>query len=184
MTGTAATAANGGRYTGVAQLLHWAMALFIIAAVLLGLFHGALEAMGWRPIALHKSIGITVFVLTLVRIGWRIANPPPPYPATMVGWEKLAAKSAVWIFYGLMLVLPIGGYIFSSAGSRPMMWFGIPLAKLPVAEGSALAEIAHEAHELLGFAMAGLILLHIAAALRHRLVLRDGLFARMLPQRG
>jgi cytochrome b561 len=177
------TRRDAARYDPVARALHWTMAVLIVAALILGLFGDAMEQWGWNPISLHKSLGITTFVTAVGRLAWRIAHPAPPYPAHLAAWEKAAAKAAVWFFYAAMLAMPIGGYIFSSAGRYPMQWFGVPLPKLPVERGSALADIAREGHELLGFVVAGVVVLHIAAALRHRLR-RDGVWPRMAPATG
>ena len=98
----------------------------------------------------------------------------------MAAWERGAAQAMHWLFYGLMIALPMTGWIFSSAGKYPISWFGLfEIPKLAVEKGSALAEVTHEAHEILGYAWAALLLIHVAAALRHHFVVKDGLMARM-----
>ena len=164
---------QGGRYSGVAILFHWTIAALVLANLWIGLIGGSMPA--------HKAIGITVLVLTLGRIGWRLGHATPPLPAGTPGWERLAASASHALFYVLLLVLPLSGWAMVSGAKRnPLDWFGLfPIPYLPISP--SLAHQGHEAHEVLGFAMLGLVALHIAAALRHHFLLRDGMLARMLP---
>jgi len=129
----------------------------------------------------HKAIGITVLVLTLGRIGWRLGHRPPPLPPATPGWERLAAHAVHRLFYLLLMVLPLSGWAMVSGIRRnPLDWFGLfPIPYLPIPP--SLAHLGHDAHGLIGFAMLGLVALHVAAALRHHFVLRDGVLSRMLP---
>jgi len=168
------------RYNAVAQIFHWVMALIVIVIVCIGVFHESWsEATRASAMALHKSLGITVFVLAIARLGWRLAYSPPAYSQPLAGWQKWASKLTHWTFYALMIGLPIGGYVMSSP--RGIAWFGVPLPSLPVERGSAIAGLAHEGHEYGGYLMGALILLHIGAALYHQLVDADNVFERMLP---
>lgn len=166
------------RYNGVARALHAGIALLLIANLALGLLHDALEKTV-NVMPLHKSTGLTVLALTLVRIGWRLKWRAPPFVPAIARREAAAARLVHGAFYALMLALPLTGWIMSSAGTRPLAWFGAAFPKLPVAKGSALAEISHEGHEVMGFVLIALIVLHVAAALRHHYVLRDGVLRRM-----
>lgn len=165
---------RSGRYSGGAIVFHWTIAALVLVNLWIGLIGG--------PMSLHKSIGITVLVLTIGRIAWRIANPPPPLPAAMPVWERTAAGATHWLFYIFLIVLPMSGWAMSSGATRrPLEWFGlfaVPYLPIP----PSLAGVGHEAHELVGLAMAGLVALHVAAALRHHFILRDGMFGRMLPR--
>lgn len=167
------------RYHAVARSLHWTIGALIIVNLILGIGHDPLgEILPAMPI--HKAIGMTVLALSLVRLGWRLTHPAPPFPAHMAAWERGAAQAMHWLFYGLMIALPMTGWIFSSAGKYPISWFGLfEIPKLAVEKGSALAEVTHEAHEILGYAWAALLLIHVGAALRHHFVVEDGLMARM-----
>jgi cytochrome b561 len=172
---------RGDRYSRGAIAFHWVIAALVLFNLWLGLFHDSLPK-EWKVMPVHKSVGITVLVLTLGRIAWRLAHRPPTLPAAMAGWEKSAAKAVHWILYALLLILPLTGWIFSSNPDRlrPFTWFwlfDVPL--LPVGAGFAVA--AKEAHELLGYAMTALVVIHIAAALRHHFLLRDNVLRRMLP---
>lgn len=173
------------RYHAVAQLLHWGMAFIVITIVAIGLMHD-----GWSDEAkgvgmrLHKSLGITIFVLAWLRLTWRLTHKPPPYTPPLPRWQKLFAGSVHWVFYALMIGMPIGGYLMSSGGSRPMLWFGVELPKLPIERESALWELAHQGHGWGGYLMAGLITLHIAAACYHLMAGFDNSVERMLPNMG
>ncbi|WOE75428.1 cytochrome b [Alterisphingorhabdus coralli] len=170
------------RYHGVAQLLHWLMALMIITMVVIGLFHeGWTDEVKGVTMRLHKSLGITVFALVLIRLGWRLTHKPPPYTPPLPAWQKTLATAVHWLFYALMIGLPIGGYLMSSGGSRPMLWFGVELPKVPIERESALWEMAHQGHSWGGYVMAGLIVLHITAAAYHLVSGFDNTVERMMP---
>lgn len=173
---------NNVQYNRVAQILHWLIAIAILLIIPIGLFHDALEDMvGDNYMTLHKSLGITVFGLTLLRVIWRLAHRPPPYVPEIASWQKRLGGTVHFLFYVLTLGLPIGGYVMSSAGDGPMEWFGFNLPKFAIERESTLWELAHEGHELGGKIMAGLVILHVAAALYHWLKLRDSVIGRMIP---
>lgn len=168
------------RYNGVARALHWAMALLIILALVLGIGHDALPK-DWAVIPIHKSIGLTVLALTLVRIVWRLAHPAPRLTMPMPRWESGVAHATHALFYIFMIVLPLSGWIMTSAGTRPLNWFFLfDVPKLPVTKGDMIVDLAGEGHEVMGFIWAALILLHIGAALRHHVLLKDNVMRRML----
>ena len=164
---------QAGRYSGVAILFHWTIAALVLANLWIGLICGSMPV--------HKAIGITVLVLTLGRVGWRLGHAAPPLPPGTPGWERTAAHATHLLFYLLLLVLPLSGWAMSSGEKRyPLDWFGLfPIPYLPISP--SLAHLGHEAHEVLGFVMLSLVALHVAAALRHYFLLRDGVLARMLP---
>lgn len=167
-------------YTRIARLLHWTIGVLVILNILGGFFHDAIGK-AFPVMPLHKAAGITILGLTLVRIGWRLANPPPPLPPNMPAWERSAARATHLAFYGLLLAMPITGWIMSSANERPLTWFWLfDIPKFNVIKGDAIFGISHEGHEVLGILFATLALLHIGAALRHHLVLKDGILRRML----
>lgn len=167
------------RYNRVARALHWIIAALIIGNLAGGLLHDALEdVINLMP--LHKASGMTVLALSLVRIAWRVTWRAPAHPKGMSGLEVLAAKATHLLFYGLMLAMPVTGWIMSSAGKYPLSWFGLfDLPKLPVTRESTLYEIGHEGHELLGWLFLALVVLHVGAALRHHFLLKDNVLRRM-----
>lgn len=169
------------RYSRGAIAFHWVIALLVILNLGLGLFHDGLPR-DWQVMPVHKAVGITVLVLTLGRIAWRVAHRPPPLPATLPAWERTTARAAHWLLYALLLILPLSGWMMVSGAEtrRPLDWFGLfPIPYLPV--GPAAGGLGHEAHEILGYVMVVLVMIHILAALRHHLVLRDSTLVRMLP---
>ncbi|MDJ0276988.1 cytochrome b [Sphingomonas sp. 2R-10] len=172
---TAARPVHTQRYSRGAILFHWTIAAFVLVNLWIGLVGGSMAA--------HKAIGITVLVLTLGRIGWRIGHAPPLLPAGIPAWERMVATATHLLFYALLLIVPLSGWaMVSGATRRPLEWFGLfPIPYLPIPP--AVADLGHEAHEVVGFAMAGLVALHVAAALRHHFLLRDGVLLRMVPGR-
>jgi cytochrome b561 len=171
------------RYGGVAIALHWSIALLIIANWPLGYFSEGLEKLtGQSPVALHKSVGLTVLALSLLRLLWRLGHPPPAYPAPMAPWRAAVARFTHISFYVLIIALPLSGWLRTSAGKYPLTWFGlVDIPKFAVAPGSSEAKLAAQSHELLGWAMLLLVALHVAAALHHHFRLRDAMLLRMAP---
>lgn len=171
------------RYTRGAIWLHWTIALLVLVNLAIGLLHDSLLEGVAGAIALHKSIGLSVLLLTLCRIAWRLAHRPPPLPDGLARWERAGARATHAAFYALLLALPLSGWAMGSAGREarwPTRWFGLfDVPHLPVSVG--VAEAGDAAHLVLGYLMAALVVLHVAAALRHHLVLRDAVLARMLP---
>ena len=167
------------RYSRVAIGFHWTIAALILVNLAIGLLHDAFKGVPLIP--LHKSIGITVLVLSIARLGWRLAHPAPALPAHVPGWQRAASAVTHWALYALMILMPLTGWWFVSAATKryPLDWFGLfPVPYLPVSAGGPLTRTAHE---LLGWTMLALILLHVAGALKHHLIDRDAVLARMLP---
>lgn len=167
------------RYSRVAILFHWTIAVLVIANLLIGFFH---DAIGLMP--QHKAIGITVLLLTLARVAWRLGHRPPPLPATTPSWQITASRVAHWALYLFMIAMPLTGWLMVSGAEkrRPLDWFGLfDIPFLPV--GATGGGIGHEGHELLAIPFALLVLIHIAAALKHQFIDRDDLIARMWPAR-
>jgi len=174
--------ARTDRYHTGAIWFHWTIAVLVIVNILIGLFHESLLDGVKAAMPLHKSIGLLVLALTLGMIGWRLTHRPPPLPAAMKGWEKTAAHIMHWVLYALTLIMPLTGWMMAlhSAHPKPIIWFGLfQVPFLPVTHGVAGA--AHESHEIIGYLMAALAVLHIAAALRHHFLLRDPVLRRMWP---
>ena len=166
-------------YNRVACALHWTIAILIVANLLVGLFHDAMK--GWPVMPVHKSIGLTVLALSLFRLIWRITHPAPPLPNHMSRLEAGLAHGLHWLLYGFMIVMPLSGWIMSSAGDRPLNWFWMfDVPKFAVAKGDAITGLSRGAHTVLGYTMAVLVLGHIGAALRHHFILKDRILNRML----
>ena len=171
----------GERYSRVAIAFHWTIALLVIVNLFIGLGEESIAFLD-GSIPLHKSIGITVLVLTIGRVAWRLTHRPPALPADIAPWERGVAHATQWALYALLVVMPLSGWAMSSNPERrrPLNWFGtVDIPYLPVSPGGA--RLGHDAHEILGWLMLALVVLHVAAALRHHFLLRDNVLARMLP---
>lgn len=181
------------RYGAVAMTLHWLLAGAILFMLWLGLFMTSLEETDPRTFPLfqiHKSIGLTILVLTLARLLWRLGNPVPPLPEGMRGWERLSARAVHVLFYVLMVAIPLFGWatVSSAPLAVPTLWFGtfewphIPfLADLPRAEKRVIERPLAGIHGALALSMLVLAGLHAAAALKHHFRDRDDVLKRMLP---
>lgn len=178
-------------YDKVAKTFHWLIALAIIGMLALGWTMGeAPNGPGkFALYGLHKSIGITILLLSLLRLGWRLAHVAPPLPVAMKAWEKAAAHITHGLLYLLMIGLPLSGWTMVSTSSRniPTTLFGlVPLPPLPIvstlANKQELNDFSHESHEMLAYGMAALLVLHVAAALKHHWMDRDDVLTRMAPR--
>ena len=181
----AAIAGIGGvdaRYSNSAIALHWLTAFLILANLMLGLSMVPLpitpRKLQWYQ--WHKWIGITVFLLTCLRLGWRWLNPAPA-PVAMPGWQRRAAAWSHVLLYILLLMIPISGWLYSSSTGVQVVYLGlVPLPDL-VANDKALAHILQGVHIGLNFLLFVLVCVHSAAALKHHYVDRDPALKRMLP---
>ncbi|MCU0840938.1 MAG: cytochrome b [Thiobacillaceae bacterium] len=171
------------RYTGIAQALHWLMAVLILAALPLGwvMTEMDLSPLKLRLYSWHKWLGVTVFMLAVLRLAWRATHPAPALPAGMPGWQRAAAGISHALLYLLMLAIPLSGWLMSSAKGFQTVWFGVlPIPDL-LGRDEALGEWLNAAHVWLTYALAALLLAHVAAALKHHFVDRDDVLTRMLP---
>lgn len=177
------------RYGIVAVMLHWLIAAAIIFMLGLGIYMTGLPTGSmaqFEYFQLHKSVGISILLLSLIRIGWRLINPIPPLAAGLKPWERVAARVTHYGFYVLMIAMPLTGWIVVSVSplAIPTMLFGaIPWPDMPftatVENPKEAAESFSQVHEILAFAMIALLLLHIAAALKHHFILKDDVMRRM-----
>ena len=180
------------RYTAVAIALHWAIALMILGLIAVGWIMEAMPGGPGSPktaiIQLHKSFGITVLLLTIVRIVWRLMNPPPPEPA-MPALQKFAASAVHVLLYVLMIAMPLTGWIMASAeiGLHETRYFGtfemyVPgIPGLPEDTRKPLAEGFEQVHGNLPWVIIALLALHVAGAIKHQFIDKDHLMARIAP---
>ena len=181
------------RYSSVAIALHWTIAALILTNIALGLYLGTLgtAALGSTTIMFHKSIGITVLLLSLARLGWRVIHPAPTLPAYLRGWERLAAQGVHALFYVLMIGLPLSGWAWVSSSPllklHPTVLYGVipwpafPFPGLGPDQMHAARKTLQLTHESLAWIACGAIALHVAAALKHQFIDRDDIVARMIP---
>jgi cytochrome b561 len=171
-------------YGAVAQLRHWAVAVGILLQFIWTWRIDETESIRqqYALIVQHKSIGMTVLVLVLLRIAWRLFNRPPALPVGMSSSQRRIAALTHWGLYGLILLMPLSGWAWSSAAGYGAEFFG--LVEIPdlVAENEDLAERLEDLHEWLGRVILFLVGVHFLAALYHHLIRRDGLISRMLPR--
>lgn len=180
------------RYSVVAIILHWTIAAAILSQIALGLY---MTRLGNAQINLkfalyqfHKSVGISILALTVLRLIWRLLHRPPP---TMVGqpaWAQRVAHTTHWIFYGLMIGLPLTGWVIVSTSPLdiPTVLFGVvPLPNLPWLNGlsnaASLSTRFETIHAVAAYFLLATVALHIAAAMKHHLIDRDDVLWRMLP---
>jgi cytochrome b561 len=179
------------RYSRVAMALHWIMALAIISMLAGGLIVADMLDQDPSPpiafdlIQLHKSVGITILLLSVVRVIWRLTHRPPALPL-MPTWQTRLAHFSHFGFYGLMFALPLSGWAMVSASKYnfpTLLYFTqIEWPHIPFLVGRTdLSGIFHESHELLGYGAIALLVLHIGAALYHHYKLRDDVLRRMMP---
>ena len=170
------------RWGSVAQFLHWLIVALIITQVILALSAEQLHGMAkLAMLARHKSVGITILMLAVVRLAWRLINPTPPLPLTLKPYERFLANFTHAALYVLIFALPITGWIMSSARGFPVSWFS--LFQLPdlVTKNRQLYETMQETHEALAWTLGAVALLHLLGALKHHFVRKDTVLRRMLP---
>ena len=175
------------RYSNVAVTLHWLIVALLLTQVWLGFTFADMERGPARMefFAWHKTVGATILVLTLVRLGYRLMNPPPPYPPEMPDWRRTAAAWSHRILYTLLILLPLTGLIAVSGrgpGPTTPLIGGIPLPTLPGID-KATGELSAGVHEFLVWTTITLLVLHIGAALYEQFLARVGVAYRMPPFR-
>jgi cytochrome b561 len=170
------------RFTPLQRLLHWLLAACILAMLFIGVGMASTVAPKVLPlVAIHKSLGITILVLALIRLAVRLRSGAPPLPADLPAPMKLAAHLSHYAFYALMIGMPLIGWAMLSAAAYPIVVFGGIHLPAILPQSDSLHSILWGAHFTLAFLFFGLILLHLAAALFHAWVRRDGVFEAMAP---
>ncbi len=172
------------KYSKVAIALHWILAALIISNfVLAQLAEGVPRELRGAYMDPHKAIGITVLLLSLFRLYWRMGHKPPPLPDAIGGWQARLGRLVHGLFYFLIIAVPLSGWIMSSMHPQapPVSYFGLFEASLPFGKSESVAGIGHDAHEILTKPLFILILLHILAALKHQFADRLPFIQRMLP---
>lgn len=171
------------RYSTPAIVLHWVLAALIVFMAALGWWMMTIEhePQGPSRIALHQSVGIVVFALVLLRLLWRAFHPPQPLPADMPAWQVKLSNVTHSLLYAWMVLVPVTGILGSEYSRRGLAFFGIPLPA-GLAPDRALAHELFEIHSALVWVFVVLVALHVLGALKHLVVDRDAVFARMWPR--
>lgn len=170
-------------YGLVSQAFHWLVVALIIVQYIWAWRIDEVEGLRDRLelVTQHKTIGMTILSLAVLRLLWRLFNRPPPLPAQMPRWEQIAAHAGHWFLYGLIFVIPLSGWAYSSAAGYGDYWWG-PVDFPSIAPRSEdLEDLFHELHEWLTTALAFVAIGHALAALRHHFWLKDDVLKRMLP---
>jgi cytochrome b561 len=176
---------SGARYTNVAVALHWMIAALVVTQLTLGwwMIDIPKQPVGVRAFwfNLHKSIGMTIALLVVLRIAWRFRHPAPPLPVSVPAWQRRAAAASHALLYACLLGMPLVGFLGSTFSGYPIKYFGFALPQWGF-ESASLKEFFSAVH--LGFAWVfmTLIALHTGAALKHLVLNRDGVFWRMWPR--
>ena len=172
-------------YTGTAKSLHWLMALMIFGLLALGLYMAdlPLSPEKLKLYSWHKWAGVTLFVLLLPRLAWRISHRPPALPEHMSKMVRLTSHLAHIALYVLMVALPLSGCLMSSAKGYQTVWFGIlPIPDL-IPKDKVMGDYLKEVHESLSWVLMMILAAHIVAAIKHHFVDKDDVLMRMLPKR-
>lgn len=190
------------RYTKTAIILHWVIGLLLLVMFAFGYYMSDLpkdlpkvetldlfdlgvytlqlsEPMTPRAFYfnLHKSIGVTLLALIFIRLFWRFTHAAPDFPATMQAWEKKLADAVHKVLYLLMLAVPLSGLLMAIFSKYGVLWFGIPF--IGGLDKPDLREFFQESHEAIGFVLLSLIVLHVVAAIKHKVVDKDEVMQRM-----
>ena len=171
------------RYSAVAQAFHWTIAALIVVQFVLANLQEDLP-LGAHKLALlarHKSFGMTVLMLAVLRLLWRLKNPPPALPAEMRPIERQLARATHFAFYVLLFAMPLTGWLMSSAKNYSVSWFGLFTWPNLIAKNEAAFEALRTTHDLLSGALFAIAVLHILAALKHHFWNKDNVLLRMLP---
>ena len=171
------------RYTVVAQTLHWVIAALIATQFTLAWMQEDLP-LGMRKLALlasHKSFGMTVLMLAVLRLAWRLFNPAPALPDGMSKFENFAARATHIAFYVLLFAMPLTGWLMSSAKNYSVSWFHLFTWPNLIAPDDHSFEVLKETHDLLSNVLLAIVILHVLAALKHHFWNKDDVLKRMLP---
>jgi cytochrome b561 len=171
------------RFGLVAKTLHWLTLVLLVGSFTLAV---SMVNMPFSPRKLefyswHKWVGVTIFLLVLLRLGWRLANPVPRQPSGIPRWQQRLAGLTHAALYAILIVMPITGWIMSSALNLPVVYLGLVHIPSPFGVDRALGEAMKVVHLSLAVALLVLVTIHALAALYHHLVLRDDVLRRMLP---
>ncbi|SCA55523.1 Cytochrome B561 [Candidatus Terasakiella magnetica] len=170
-------------YGWLAKGFHWVVFLGFVALYGIGFYMGTLPVGPdlFAKIGLHKSIGIIVLALAVFRLVWRFINPSPDLPEGMKWYERLGAHGVHIALYGAMLIMPISGWAMSNAANFPVSVFGWFTLPNMIEPSKAAVENLKAFHGTMAWVVLGVIVLHVAAALKHHFINKDNVFSRMMP---
>jgi cytochrome b561 len=170
------------RYSRGAATFHWLTVILVLSQIYVGFRFGDLPRGPARIelFTIHKTLGATILIVTLLRLGYRLINPPPPYPAELPKWDRFIAVWSHRVVYTVLIALPLTGLIAVSDRAKDgwvdLIW-GLRIPALPIGDGELFGEI----HEVLVWTTVALVVIHVAAAIYHHLIVRDAASGRMPP---
>ena len=172
-------------YTGTAKILHWLMALLLFAMLGLGFYMSdlPLSPQKLQLYSWHKWAGVSAFLLLVIRLAWRLTHQPPALPIQTPKIQQWAAHLGHGALYVLMLVIPLSGWLMSSAKGFQTVWFGVLAIPDLLEKNKELGAVLAEVHELLNIILILVLLIHIAAAIKHHVLDKDNTLRRMLPSK-
>ncbi|WP_367605676.1 cytochrome b [Legionella sp. W05-934-2] len=170
------------KYSKGSRFFHWLIAVIVITLLAVGFILGDLPD-SMKPISytLHKSFGITVIFLMLIRLLWLIHTGKPKLPASVPSWQRLLSRSVQHGFYVLLFIMPIAGWIMSTAANKSPMFFGLFAFPFPgIDQNKQLAEFMFEVHSWVAWLIIVLLVMHVAGAIKHHFIDKDNVLKRML----
>jgi len=174
---------SSSRYGLVAIILHWLMAILIIGMLIAGLYMVrlpiSLQKLRWY--GWHKEFGTLILMLVCLRLGWRFGNTSPVLPPTLAWFQRTAAHAVHYALYGLMILMPLTGWMMSSAAGLPVSFFGLFVMPDLIGPNDHLKDLLKVVHEWLGYGLIAVICMHAAAALQHHFYHKDDILRRMFP---
>ena len=183
MESRATSVSEHAHYTRVAKVLHWLLVALVFGQMAFGWFLRTVER--GTPdrslfVNLHKSTGITIGLVILFRLFWRLAHVPPPMPAAVAYWQRLGAGASHFALYACMLIMPVSGYLASNFSKYGIKYFNVVALPPWGLDDEQIYSVFNTTHVVTSYVFVGLIAIHVAAALTH-LLRRDGIFERMWP---
>jgi cytochrome b561 len=177
-------AGSSNRFTPLAQALHWLTALLVLATVVIAWHMKVLQRTdgtreNWYYV--HEAVGVTILALTVIRLGWRWRNPPPPLPGKLNLVERGLATANHWALYAILIVMPASGYCLISAGGHALHYFGLFTLAPFLPRSRELVDFGRSVHAIFQWAVYAFVVLHVSATAWHIIVRRDGVLDRMLP---
>ena len=172
------------RYGSVARFFHWVSSVLIIGMVIFGLWMTSLERSSFKfqLYDIHKSLGLSILILIVLRIIWRIFNRVPAYPSSIPRWEQKLAHAFHGLFYLLVLSIPLSGWLMSTAAQYFPNFWGLGQWIMPgVPASQTLAKLGSKVHSFLAYALIVMLVLHVAMALKHHFLAKNNILKRMLP---
>ncbi len=169
-------------FGSLAKFLHWLVAVLVIAMLVFGFFLESFSSSA-KPamIALHKSIGLSILILIVLRLIWRFMNKQPEYPLTIPLWEQICAHFVHYLFYIILILMPMTGWLMSSWGGHPVEFWSLWNWQLPLSINRTLAAYFFTLHKIIAYIIIALLAVHVLAALKHHFIGKNNLLRRMLP---